>query len=93
MSSAELAQVLARAIEVGTDDLLTDEEAANLLRTNLDEFRRTRSKFIDMGARCFEMPSQSRNPSRRRLRWSKNSLLALARGVGDADPALEGGRK
>lgn len=92
MSAAEAAAVLARAIEIGTDDLLTDDEAAKLLRSCPDEFRRMRSKLLGMGARCFEMPSSSPDPKRRRLRWSRNSLLALARGLGDADPAAGGGR-
>lgn len=91
MSAAELAEALARAIQVGSDDLLTDEEASKLLRVCPDEFRRLRPKFVAMGARCFDMPTQSIDPKRRRVRWSRNSLLALARGVDDADPALQMG--
>lgn len=91
MSAAEAAVVLARAIEIGTDDLLTDDEAAKLLRTCPDEFRRMRTKLVGLGARCFEMPSTSPDPKRRRLRWSRNSLLALARGLGDRDGSVAGG--
>lgn len=90
--TGEMVAALTKAIEVGTDDLLTDDEASKLLKICPDRFRKVKAKLVTMGARCFELPSEVADPKRPRCRWSRNSLLALARGLDEADPAAAAGR-
>jgi len=82
---ARLAEVLKGAGH--TDCYLDTREAARFMGVSERFLRDHTVHFIRLGAKVIELPSQSTDPKRRRLRWLKSSLLGMARGLGDAVPS------
>jgi|GEM_PF-5324319 len=90
MSGEELRAAITGVAEEIRDDLLTDDEAAALLRVTRWYIRRHRHKLAACGARYFRLPGGS---GRREVwRWSRQSLLDLARTAEEQAEVHAGGR-
>jgi len=84
-------EIVASLAEELRDDLLTHEEAAALLRLSPARLRAIRHKLAAMGARYMVLPGRGKGKNET-WRWSRQSLLDLARTAEDQAGIHAGGR-
>ena len=72
---------LLEAIQQGAEELLTDEQAAGVLKVAPNFIIRHRAELVRDGAEIYQLPSTSDKNIKPRYRWKRSSLLKLPRGL------------